>query len=251
MDLAPFSDTGTICTPMTTPATHATGPAASWQAKLPNTLTMARVVLAVVFFGVLCLGEYRPIAAGAAWSVRSGAAFGQNVFLLIGAVLFIAAAATDALDGHLARRWKVVSRFGRVMDPFADKLLVLGAFVMLAAPMFRVFAPGDPHTSFQATRVASWMVIVILGRELLVTSLRGVMEADGVDFSATLSGKLKMILQSAVVPAVLVMLAFATPWVGTPTRVLLDVLVWGTVIVTAASGVPYVRRAVRRSGALK
>jgi CDP-diacylglycerol---glycerol-3-phosphate 3-phosphatidyltransferase len=209
---------------------------------VPNALTMSRVVLAAAFFWLLSTTRLSPVPADAAWDERAAAATGANVWMLVAAAVFVVAAATDALDGMLARRWKVVSRFGRVMDPFADKLLVLGAFVFLAAPMFLV---GEGATAFQASRVTAWMVVVILARELLVTSLRGVLESAGVDFSATLSGKLKMILQSVAAPVILVVLAFATPWPGTAVRALLDVIVYTTVFVSAISGVPYVTRAWR------
>lgn len=215
---------------------------------MPNALTLARVVLAAVFFWVLSTTRLFPVPPDAPWADRLHAATGVNVLMLIAAAVFVLAAITDALDGMLARRWKVISRFGRVMDPFADKLLVLGAFVFLAAPMFVV---GEGASAFQASRVSAWMVVVILARELLVTSLRGVLESAGVDFSATLSGKLKMILQSVAAPVILVVLAFATPWPGTPVRAMLDVLVYTTVIVSAISGVPYVTRAWKSFGAKK
>ena len=103
----------------------------------------------------------------------------------IAVVLFILAAATDALDGYLARRWKVTSSFGRIMDPLCDKLLVLGAFVYLAGPRFAV--PDFESTSAPfpvATGVETWMVVVILTRELFVTTVRAVAEGSGVAFGA-------------------------------------------------------------------
>src|SRR5690606_34345615 len=110
------------------------------------------------------------------------------------------------------------------MDPFADKFLVLGALAFLAAPGFYwVAADASPLAEAAAdaaggtsggggrgvfvSGVHPWMVVAILGRELLVTSIRGVLEAQGVAFPATWSGKAKMILQSAVVPVVLFLLA--------------------------------------------
>jgi len=120
--------------------------------------------------------------------------------LPVALVLFVVAALTDALDGYLARKWQVVSVFGRIMDPFADKVLILGAFVMLAGPQF--FAT-DELLWTQVAGVTPWMVVVILGRELLVTTIRAVLESQGVDFSAKWSGKVKMIVQSVGIPVIM------------------------------------------------
>ena len=157
--------------------------------------------------------------------------------------LFGLAALTDALDGPLARRWKTVSKFGRVMDPFADKVLVVGAFIMLAGPTFGVDLPGRPP--FQVSGITSWMVVVILGRELLVTSIRSVMEQSGVDFSASASGKAKMVVQACVIPFILVLLGITAVDSGSWGRLLIDAAAWLTVIVTILSGVPYAIRAIR------
>lgn len=209
-----------------------TGPSA-FQRTLPNALTAARVVLAVVFIALLALQTYPANPQAPVWHC------------LTAMVLFVVAAVTDGLDGYFARRWNVISRFGRVMDPFADKLLVVGAFIMLAGPGFHL--PATSTTSpIQVSGVEPWMAVVILARELLVTSLRGVLEADGMDFSASLSGKLKMVFQSVVIPLVLLILAFApdaaTP--GSTPRTVILASVWATVVITVLSGVPYVARGV-------
>lgn len=207
----------------------------------PNLLTASRVVLAVVFIALLASWRFPESPQHPIWTCFTAA------------VLFSVSAITDALDGFLARRWNVISRFGRVMDPFADKLLVVGAFIMLAGPAFTLHG-GAGTPPVQVSGVEPWMAVVILGRELLVTSLRGVLEADGQDFSASMSGKLKMVLQSIVVPLVLVMLAFGERSVitGSTPRMVIVVSVWATVLVTVLSGVPYVTRAIamlRRSQA--
>jgi len=199
---------------------------------LPNALTIARIVLAGVFFALLAL--HRPGEP-------------TDTTLLIAAGLFLVAALTDALDGHLARKWRVVSRFGRVMDPFADKVLVLGAFIMLAGPGF-AGAPRADAPPLQLTGVEPWMVVVILARELLVTSLRGLVEAEGGDFSASWSGKWKMILQSVAVPLILVLVAITPVGPGSVSRWVIDTTVWLTVAVTALSAIPYLRRAFARKG---
>lgn len=190
-------------------------PRPDWTRQIPNALTLARVGLAASCF-----------AAMSAWDGSAA----LPLWLACG--FFVAAALTDALDGNLARRWNVVSLFGRVMDPFADKLLILGSFVLLASPIFSV-------NGAQASGVAPWMAVVILARELLVTSMRAAFETRGVDFSATLSGKLKMIVQSLAVPAILIVVATnsdarTAAWIA-----------WITVVVTVASGIPYITRALR------
>lgn len=197
---------------------------------LPNILTMSRVALAIAFFGILT-----------PWSFdRSPLARGERPdgWLLIAAAVFILAAITDALDGHLARKWNVVSVFGRIMDPFADKVLVIGAFVYLAGP-------GFSSGGHSISGVHPWMVSLILARELLVTSIRAAFESKGVSFAASWSGKWKMILQSICVPVVLLLpnFAFAHPPPTWPQIA----IVWATVLVTAWSAVPYIQRAMRTS----
>jgi len=211
---------------------------------IPNALTIARVALAVALFVILALPGITPSHGSTEPGGITGA-MARNWLLVVAAAMFIVAAATDALDGYLARRWNVISQFGRVMDPFADKLLVLGGFIMLASPGL-VTRDAAGHAAV-LTRVEPWMIVVILGRELLITSLRSVLESRGIDFSATMSGKLKMILQSVCVPAVLLGVAGWDTTPGKTAGAVLSVLVWATVLVSAISGVPYVVRAIRLS----
>lgn len=221
----------------------------------PNALTAVRVGLACVFFAILTPWKYSrsPLAQGD----------GPDWWLLAAAGVFIVAAVTDALDGYLARRWNAITVFGRIMDPFADKLLVIGAFVFLAGPGFThigdaiIHLPSKPappeSVSGSVTGVQAWMVAVILGRELLVTSIRAEAEGRGQSFAATSSGKWKMILQSVCVPAVLVLMNVPGAREGDrrpgdlATYGILA-LVWTTVGVTAWSAVPYVMRAWRVLG---
>lgn len=200
--------------------------------RLPNQLTLLRLLLAAVFFVVLNL--YRYDADSSPW------------ILPVAIALFILAALTDMLDGYLARLWRVESTFGRIMDPFCDKVLVIGAFIYLAGPRFVDPAAVEAQSYFtMASGVYPWMVAIILARELLVTSIRGELESTGVKFGANVFGKLKMILQSVAVPLVLGIVMFidgrdAPAWAAW-TR---DVLVYATVMVTVLSGIPYVTRAM-------
>ncbi len=95
------------------------------------------------------------------------------------------AAGTDWLDGYWARKYGQVTTLGRILDPFVDKIIICGTFIFLAAV---------PDSG-----VAAWMAVVIVGRELLVTALRSYLEGEGADFSAIMSGKLKMVLQCVAV----------------------------------------------------
>jgi CDP-diacylglycerol--glycerol-3-phosphate 3-phosphatidyltransferase len=209
---------------------------------VPNILTVLRLLLAAAFFIVLIPWQYEnsPAPRG----------LGIDWWVLFSAFLFVVAALTDALDGFLARRWGVVSVFGRVMDPFADKLLIIGAFILLAGRGFMMSV--EDKTPYPMSAVTPWMVIVILGRELLVTSIRAVAESDGASFAASASGKLKMILQSVVVPVILVLLAFpqTAPRTGPHgidpivSHRVIQFLVWLTVAVTIWSGIPYIQRAM-------
>jgi CDP-diacylglycerol--glycerol-3-phosphate 3-phosphatidyltransferase len=222
-----------VSMPVSPAAARQMSPNLTYRRWLPNALTTARLVIAAAFFVQLSVWEYpvRELLVTAKEPVWR---------YLIAAGLFGLAALTDALDGPLARRWHVVSKFGRVMDPFADKVLVVGAFVMLAGPAFGIELARGDH--FQVSGVWPWMVVVILGRELLVTSIRAVAEQDGVDFSADWTGKAKMILQACVIPFILVMLGITEVKRGYMGRTLIDVAVWATVIVTAISSIPYIIR---------
>lgn len=203
--------------------------------QVPNTLTVLRLVLSGVFF--LALNQYRYASDHSV----------DDWILIVAFVLFIAAAITDALDGYLARKWKVESTFGRIMDPVCDKVLVVGALMYLAGPRFidpAAVADGEWFT--QVSGVYPWMVVIVLLRELLVTSVRGELEGQGTQFGAKAIGKWKMILQSIVVPTVLAIVwldpnAEGMAW----SQWVRDILVYLTVLVTLISGWPYVISAVR------
>lgn len=214
---------------------------------IPNLLTLARVVLAWVFVILLSLVQPRTLATEPSQIDLLGDLAHPSTGLLIAATaIFIIAAITDALDGHLARKWKVESKFGRIMDPMADKLLILGGFVMLATPAFQAkIAIVD--TTIQISAVAGWMVVAMIMRELLVTSIRGVYEAEGVDFSAGSLGKAKMILQSITIPIILLIVAFGSPGPDSTGRLIIILLVWATVVTTLISGLPYLGKAAKHT----
>jgi CDP-diacylglycerol--glycerol-3-phosphate 3-phosphatidyltransferase len=196
--------------------------------QVPNLITLARLALTVVFFLLLNLNEPDT--------------FSRQMWIAF--AVFLVAVFTDILDGYLARAWKVESSFGRVVDPFVDKILICGAFIFYASDRFidsRMFVPGG--LAHHATGVEPWMVVVLIAREFLITSIRGLAESKGIDFRADWAGKIKMFVQSFAVAAVLVDLAVLgeVPWVQVTSRV----AILTTVVVKVLSATTYVMRARR------
>lgn len=170
---------------------------------VPNVLSLVRLILAIVFFVAFEQG-------------RQAAAFW----------LFVVAASTDWVDGWYARRFGQVSRLGRIFDPLVDKVIICGAWVLLAAA---------------GTAIAPWMAVVVTVRELVVTAIRAEMEKAGHDFSAALSGKLKMVLQCLAVAVVLAARAWPSfEPAGLPLAAIAPWITWAAVAATVWSGVEYV-----------
>ncbi|NOT02343.1 MAG: CDP-diacylglycerol--glycerol-3-phosphate 3-phosphatidyltransferase [Phycisphaerales bacterium] len=188
---------------------------------VPNQITLLRLVLAIVFFAVM--GQY---------SQRQP----RSWLLDIGLVTFVIAAATDYLDGYYARKHNQVTSLGRILDPFVDKVLVCGAFIFLAGPGFC----GDDGEN--ATGLRPWMVVVVLGRELLVTGLRGFSESRGVAYGAEFIGKAKMWVQSITVGALLLIVARYGSNGPQAAVIIKTLFVWLTVVVTSASLVTYLMK---------
>ena len=161
---------------------------------LPNVLTLLRI-LAVPVIVVALLGE-----------TPNGDALAAGVFAL--------AALTDGLDGYIARRRRDVTTFGKLMDPLADKVLIIAALVSLVS----------------LNRLAAWVAMVIIARELAVTGLRAVAAEQGVVIAASWLGKLKTALQISAVFALII-------WNPSPLAV--DVLVYVAVAATVISGADY------------
>jgi CDP-diacylglycerol--glycerol-3-phosphate 3-phosphatidyltransferase len=177
-------------------------------------ITISRLLMAVVLFVL--------IEADGWWKTAT--------------VLFAVAAATDFLDGYIARRYGLVTPLGRILDPFADKIIICGTFVFLLS-----VGGGSESKS----GVTAGIVVVVLAREMFVTSLRGFLEQAGRDFSAALSGKLKMVLQCAAVPLCLLSMDDAIVAEYDGLLRIRDITLWAAVAVTIFSGVEYSIRAVR------
>lgn len=195
---------------------------------VPNVLTVARLILAIICFVTLTFGWYLPSL-----------------------ILFAIAAGTDWVDGFYARRYGQITQLGRILDPFADKIIICGTFTFLAAvpPVF-----GEQRgLDRSASEIWAWMAVVVIAREILVTALRSFFEEHGSDFSAKWSGKWKMVLQCAAVALSLWRLwyyhfdSFLATWKNQPdawSTWTLRLIVWGAVLMTIYSGWVYVRRAL-------
>ncbi len=146
---------------------------------IANILTGFRIVLvpAVLVFLWLVKPESREVN----WLELSPVSpQGLNqLFCVLAGVLFVLASLTDLLDGWLARKYQLVTNLGKLLDPLADKILVLGTMVMLV----------------ELNRLPGWMVVVILARELAITSLRSIASSEGIVISASQLGKYKTFFQ--------------------------------------------------------
>ena len=162
--------------------------------QIPNILTFGRFVLTVIFL-IMLLYSPRFYAQGE---------LPFPGFLDIAFILFCIAGLSDMVDGAIARKLGVASKFGRMMDPLADKVLVCGAFICFAVI-------GEPKLfDFEPVTMAiiRWSVAaIIILREVYVTVLRHIAEARGINFAATVSGKIKIFLQSFAIGTVVIKMA--------------------------------------------
>lgn len=152
-------------------------------------------------------------------------------------VVFGVAAFTDWLDGYIARKQGLTSTLGRNLDPLVDKVLICGAYIMLL--------PFGAAT----TGLAAWMTVIVVSRELVVTGLRSFLENQGAVFGADWSGKIKMVLQCAVLLAIFTTLAAGLPatvqtW-GDTLLLSRNLLIYAMIVSTLVSGGQYLVQAVR------
>ncbi|MCX5654484.1 MAG: CDP-alcohol phosphatidyltransferase family protein, partial [Planctomycetota bacterium] len=194
---------------------------------IPNLLTAGRFFLALGFFVVLAF--YRD---------AESTLFGLPM-LDVALAVFLIAVLTDAIDGYLARRLGHVTTFGRIADPFVDKIIIFGALAYLIGDQFLRMSPAGVMEN--PTGWQPWMVVVILARELLVTGMRSFSESHGLPFAATASGKIKMFIQCV---AIVCSLVYVGHWMDGPawTACMRDILIWVTTIVTVVSGLAYIQR---------
>jgi CDP-diacylglycerol--glycerol-3-phosphate 3-phosphatidyltransferase len=167
---------------------------------IPNQLTILRILLVPVIGAVLAIDF--------------------NDHYQIGAVAYVTAAATDTLDGRIARSRNLVTELGKFLDPLADKLLVITVLVILATQSL----------------LPSWVVVVVAAREFLITGLRSVAAGQGVVVSSTQLGKSKAFTQNCMI--LLIILAQPYPFLELPAVV----FIWIAVIATITSGLDYLWR---------
>ncbi|MCM1045593.1 MAG: CDP-diacylglycerol--glycerol-3-phosphate 3-phosphatidyltransferase [Candidatus Gastranaerophilales bacterium] len=174
---------------------------------LPNKLTVFRVIL-IVPFVILLLG------GNAGW-------FGNNLLIpnMAALAVFIVASLTDLLDGKIARKYNLVTNFGKFMDPLADKLLVCAALVCLV----------------DMGRIPSWVVIIIISREFVISGFRLVASDNGVVIAASYWGKFKTTFQMVMVCLMISGLQFLFPWV----KALTDLVMWAALALTVISLADY------------
>jgi CDP-diacylglycerol--glycerol-3-phosphate 3-phosphatidyltransferase len=186
---------------------------------IPNILTLGRLVLTIIFLIMILLAP--PYYAEGEVPFPG--------FLDIAFIIFVIAGLTDMVDGLAARRLNVASKFGRMMDPLADKILVCGAFICFAIigrPKLFTLGPA-------ALSVIHWLVAAILiAREAYVTTLRHVAEARGINFAATVSGKIKMFTQSFAIGTVVIKMAHVqtAAWGNWFTSITFAIMLTATVI---------------------
>lgn len=180
---------------------------------VPNMLTLSRLPLSAVLFACIA-----------------------HEWWLAGLIVFAIASLTDWLDGLLARRLGQQTVLGRSLDPLVDKVLTGGAFIYLMPVPDAGLLP--------------WMVTVVIGRELLITGVRGIMEAQGIKFGADWLGKFKMVLQCVVLVVVLAVLWLRGFGLSEGTVSVLWAIqvavTYAMLVATIASGVQYLWRAVKQ-----
>ena len=186
---------------------------------LPNKLTIFRVILIVPFVVLLLGGE-------AGW-------FGNNLLIpnLIALAIFIIASLTDLADGKIARKYNMVTNFGKFMDPLADKLLVCSALIALV----------------ELGRIPAWIVIVIIAREFIISGFRLVASDNGVVIAASYWGKFKTTFQMVMVCLMLVNvpgMEAMWPWLN----LLTQVVMWIALLLTVVSLIDYL---VKNKGVMK
>lgn len=168
---------------------------------LPNKLTIARVI-AVPFF----IATYK------------------LDYFIIAFVIFILASLTDMLDGKIARKYSLVTNFGKIMDPLADKILVYSAFCLMV----------------EDGTIPGWMLIVILAREFAIAGMRTVAASEGIVIAAGMSGKIKTVLQMIAVPVLIFAASISNSGVYKYFYISGQVFIWAALVMTVYSGIEYI-----------
>lgn len=172
-------------------------------------ITMIRIFMIPIFIAFFMMGYYMP-----------GVLKYADILAMI---IFVVAAATDGVDGYIARNYNQVTDFGKFIDPLADKILVISALICMV----------------EFGWIYSIAVIIIIAREFMVTGLRTVAMGSGKVIAAGFSGKLKTVIQIVVVVGIMVVRCFGIydiSWIS----ILVEIGIWVMVFITVYSGAEYI-----------
>ena len=174
---------------------------------IPNRLTIIRVILVPIFVFLYLNSSLVP------------APFNRYAALAI----FALASFTDYLDGFLARKWGLVSNFGKFMDPLADKLLVCAALICFV----------------QDGSLPAWIVIILIGREFIISGFRLVAASDGIVIAAGIWGKCKTVIQ------MFMSMSLMLPWTWQWFQIIQQILIYASVALTIISVVDYIKNNIQ------
>ena len=182
---------------------------------LPNKITLSRLIMSFVFFVLVSFDD------------RSTLLWAETVFIL--------ACVTDYFDGYFARKMNLSTAFGRIADPFVDKVIICGGFALMAGRV-------GPHG---ASLIQPWMVVVLISREFLVSSIRGYAESHDIAFGAEMSGKIKAVLQMIALGCAVYFYAYndLPIFPASASRWVTLVFIYSALALTLLSAVTYVLKA--------
>lgn len=166
---------------------------------LPNKLTLARMIAVPFFIIAFMTGLYWPAL-----------------------IIFVAASVTDYFDGKIARERNLVTNFGKIMDPLADKILVYSALCLF----------------IESDIIEGWMLIIILAREFIIAGMRTVAASEGRVLAAGMSGKIKTVLQMFAV--IIYLFALCSENIRTTVLLIGNIVFYASLVMTVYSGVEYV-----------
>lgn len=170
-----------------------------------NKVTMIRVLLVPIFMVLLMIDN--------------------SICHYLALAVFVIASITDAIDGHIARKYNQITTFGKFVDPLADKVLTTSAFLIL----------------MYYERMSVWALMIILVREFAVSGIRLVAAGEGEIVAASMWGKLKTVTQMIAIIVAILLLPTNT-FLGVQTKIFSDILIWISVVFTVISGVDYIAK---------
>ena len=180
---------------------------------LPNSITMSRIVMIPLLLWIL--STHFPWHGGGAQEIAAS-------------ILFVLASITDGLDGYLARKRQQITTMGMLLDPLADKIMVAGALIALVA--------------YNPSVVKVWIVVIIVGREFLISGLRSIASSEGFTIEASDLGKLKTVVQIVCVVSAILAHGWTQWQIGfliVPVRWIAIAAIYFTLLVSTVSAIDY------------